>query len=63
MRPLLVLLLAAVVAAGCDRAAPPATSPARLAATLSPSMMVKTYGGRLVIRRNSTATPIRQLGG
>ena len=28
MRPFLVLLLAAALAAGCDRAAPPATSPA-----------------------------------
>ena len=31
MRPLLVLLLAAVLAAGCDREAPPPTAPAAAA--------------------------------
>src|SRR4051812_1766767 len=36
------------------------STPARRASTFNPSMMVKTYGGRFVIRRNSMG---RTLGG
>ena len=36
MRPLLVLLLAAVLAAGCDREAPPPPAPAAAAAACAP---------------------------
>ena len=34
-----------------------------LATTFSPSMMVNTYGGRLVIRRNSKVNPHRAADG